>query len=310
MFELMLGHGIPIPENPYAKAFRINILAGTTKNFRFRRRYAHLRLEMSNGQVVTIDDSFPSATVTTEVSVPGTVTWVDVYAKPIHTPRVPYFETLAGVQEYVSPWRLTGASQWDACSVEGIQINGYDVVSLPATLPTSLTTLEDFLTGARAFNQNISGWDVSRITNFRGAFQNCAAFNQPIGIWNVAKATDMSNMFGGCSKFNSSLANWNVSNVTSLTSMFRNCPAFNQNLNDWDVSKVTSLSQMFLSSGGYNQPMDKWNTSKVERMVQFMNGAASFNQNLSGWNVSSVIDHTAYDTGATSWIAANKPKFV
>ena len=36
------------------------------------------------------------------------------------------------------------------------------------------------------FNQNISVWDVSNVTDMRGIFTNCASFDQPIGDWDVS----------------------------------------------------------------------------------------------------------------------------
>ena len=36
---------------------------------------------------------------------------------------------------------------------------------------------------ADAFNQNISGWDVSNVTNMRGMFRGADAFNQDLNGW-------------------------------------------------------------------------------------------------------------------------------
>jgi surface protein len=44
---------------------------------------------------------------------------------------------------------------------------------------------------AEAFNQDISGWDVSKVTNMRDMFEDAYAFNQDIGSWDVGKVTDM-----------------------------------------------------------------------------------------------------------------------
>jgi surface protein len=34
---------------------------------------------------------------------------------------------------------------------------------------------------ARQFNQNIGGWDTSKVVSMEGVFQNANAFNQNIG---------------------------------------------------------------------------------------------------------------------------------
>jgi surface protein len=48
---------------------------------------------------------------------------------------------------------------------------------------------------AKAFNQNISGWHVGKVTNMTYMFHNATSFNQNIGSWDVGKVTDMSYMF-------------------------------------------------------------------------------------------------------------------
>jgi surface protein len=44
---------------------------------------------------------------------------------------------------------------------------------------------------AETFNQDISKWDVSKVTDMRAMFLNATSFNQDIGSWDVGKVTDM-----------------------------------------------------------------------------------------------------------------------
>ena len=41
------------------------------------------------------------------------------------------------------------------------------------------------------FNQDISTWDVSNVTNMRAMFFGAVYFNQDIGFWDVGNVTDM-----------------------------------------------------------------------------------------------------------------------
>lgn len=50
----------------------------------------------------------------------------------------------------------------------------------------------------RDFNQNLSNWDVSNVTDMRFMFYYCENFNNDISKWNVSKVTDMYFMFSDC----------------------------------------------------------------------------------------------------------------
>lgn len=111
-----------------------------------------------------------------------------------------------------------------------------------------------------SFNNDISGWDTSSITNMSHMFQGASAFNQPIENWDVSNVTDMSYMFAednvdyaihyvpSPSVFNQPLNNWNVSNVTNMSYMFWRSKAFDQPLDNWNVSNVTSMNAIFTDS--------------------------------------------------------------
>jgi surface protein len=96
---------------------------------------------------------------------------------------------------------------------------------------------------------NMSSWDfASTLTDFSGLFFRNGAelttFNEDISGWDVSNVTNMSKMFKGCSSFNRNLASWGqkVGNVTDMTSMFEDCTSMDvtnqESLKHWNVSSV------------------------------------------------------------------------
>ena len=51
-------------------------------------------------------------------------------------------------------------------------------------------------------------------------FCDCCSFNQNISDWDVSNVTNMSSMFYYCKKFNQDLSRWDVLNVTNKLGIF------------------------------------------------------------------------------------------
>lgn len=64
-------------------------------------------------------------------------------------------------------------------------------------------------------------------------------FNQDISNWDVSNVTNMANMFVGARDFNQDISNWDVSNVTNMSQMFMGAENFDKDISNWDVSKVS-----------------------------------------------------------------------
>lgn len=158
-----------------------------------------------------------------------------------------------------------------------------------ATTCTSGITDMSSLFNQVIFNEDISSWDVSDVSNMNQMFAESFAFNQPIGFWDVSSVTDMNGMFFMASAFDQPIGDWDVSQVTDIGSMF-NAGSFNQPIDNWNVSNVTQMAAVFFDNSAFNQPLNSWDVGNVGNMQDMFNDASSFNQDLSNWNVSNVVN--------------------
>ena len=177
------------------------------------------------------------------------------------------------------------------------------------TCTSGITDMSELFYLNTTFNQDISSWDVSSVTNMGGMFYQ-APFNQPIGDWDVSSVTDMSFMFTD-SAFNQDIGNWDVSSVTNMNEMFYKISAFNQPIGDWDVSSVTDMSEMF-GKTSFNQDIGNWDVSSVTNMDEMFFEASAFNQPIGDWDVSNVTtmaemfsQATAFNQDISSWDVSN-----
>lgn len=117
---------------------------------------------------------------------------------------------------------------------------GHANLIVPNTLPNYVTSTKSMFYRALRFNQDLSGWDVSRVTNMADMFRLAESFNQNIGMWNTGNVTDMNSMFNNAVTFNQDISPWNVGKVTDMDNMFNNASSFSQDLSYWCVTNVTS----------------------------------------------------------------------
>ena len=181
------------------------------------------------------------------------------------------------------------------------------------------------------FNQDISSWNTSNVTDMSHMFSGATAFNQPLNNWDVSNVTDMSYMFAGVryvdgefyeriSSFNQPLWKWNVSKVTNMSHMFDGARNFNQDISNWNTSNMTDMSWLFAGALDFNQPLNNWDTSKVTTMAHMFDSlrvvplpapdnsrnfrtkeAHKFNQPLNNWDTSKVTDMSYMFASAVSF---------
>jgi len=175
-------------------------------------------------------------------------------------------------------------------SITSMDLSGCDVSGV-----TNMTSMFNNCKAATSFG--ISGWDTSNVTAMNypsvsiGMFQNCILWNEDISGWDVSNVTNMLGMFASARVFNSDLSSWDVSNVTKMQSMFDDARAFNQNTGSWNVSSVTTMAFMFKAAWAFNQNIGSWNVSSVTNMSRMFDSARDFNNggsdSIRNWDISS-----------------------
>ena len=129
------------------------------------------------------------------------------------------------------------------------------------------------------FNENISHWDTSNVTNMRSMFEGAMNFNSDISHWDTSKVTSMHRMFKNAVNFNRDIGNWDVSKVNSMYEMLRNTKEFNQDLSDWDTANVTNMTYMFYDADAFNRSLNEWCVSQFSsEPYQFNAYANNFSQ--------------------------------
>ena len=80
----------------------------------------------------------------------------------------------------------------------------------------------------------MNDWQVGKITDMSNLFNGeqvdevFREFDEDISGWDVSSVTDMHEMFSMAKVFNQDISEWDVSEVTNMRGMFRNAHKFNQ----------------------------------------------------------------------------------
>ena len=161
--------------------------------------------------------------------------------------------------------------------------------------------MEKMFSQASAFNQDLSDWNVGKVTNMVMMFSEAKSFKQKLcdEAW-VNSEADKRAMFldsggsivcphfkprnreelkaavGVCLKLSAAgdcstgpqgaIINWVVSQVTSMDGMFSGAKSFDQDLSKWNVGKITSMGNLFASVKFFDGGLSKWNVAKVNIM--------------------------------------------
>jgi surface protein len=136
-----------------------------------------------------------------------------------------------------------------------------------------VTDMRFMFNGARAFNGDISKWNVSSVTDMYYMFSGALAFNGDISKWDVSSVLRMSSIFRGATAFNGDISEWDVSSVINMQSMFERATAFNGDISNWDVSSVLNMGSMFYYATAFEQTLC-WDLTRVPEIGYMFDGSS------------------------------------
>jgi len=239
----------------------------------------------------------------------GTAATTDVFMNSM-------FELSQAFNQDISSWNVTHVRQFTEMFQASVAFNnGGEILDWSdiGTNSDSNLDMEGMFRDSKAFNQDISGWNVSKVTNFNGMFSGAEAFdNGGVALdWTdlgTAATSDvtMNTMFQSTQVFNQDISSWDMSHMNGMHSMFKGAVAFNNGgvALDWtDLGTAAGndlgMNNMFENSQAFNQDISSWNMSHVTGMHSMFKGAVAFN------NGGVALDWTDLGTAAGNDLGMN-----
>ncbi len=177
-----------------------------------------------------------------------------------------------------------------------------------------------YFSGMKALESvDLSGLDVSHVTNMNTWFYGCSALKSvDLSGLDTSSVESMTSMFSHCSALTSvNLSNLDIKNVTNMQQMFYQCPALiSVKLDGLNTSKVQDFSGMFYECTSLKEldvskldvssatdisamfyyckaleiiDVSRWNVTNVKQFTNVFCGCDSVKVlDLSGWDTSSV----------------------
>ena len=156
--------------------------------------------------IINTDGSFTTLQKTTEINNSNTIVYRDFV-----------FVDNGTTNDGINLTAITTSTNMEVNSFGSIALSraGSSLLNYIGTVSSDLPTLligsslNHMFEGAINYNQDISSFDVSDVSDFSYAFKNSTAFNQSLANWDISNAVNMNNM----------LDNTNLSNVNYASTL-------------------------------------------------------------------------------------------
>ena len=169
---------------------------------------------------------------------------------------------------------------------------------------SSITDMSYVFRNKTAFNQNLSAWDTSSVTNMVSMFDGATSIAS-VSLQETGKVTNMSHMFRGATSL-ASVSLPKTGAVTDMSYMFDAASSFNQDIRDWDVDDVINFSGMFRSATAMISNFSStpnWNTTPTKPWFNhetIVPTISSVSLNSANNALTVTFSESVYDTTVTS----------
>lgn len=118
-------------------------------------------------------------------------------------------------------WTLTKIISWGSLNTTSLECAAWSrsgLTSVPETLPSTVTNLNNMFFYAYAFDQDLSGWNTTNVTSMERTFDTAILFNHSLASWDVSNVTNMLAMLTNTlalsdANYSSTLVGWAEQNV-------------------------------------------------------------------------------------------------
>ena len=188
----------------------------------------------------------------------------------------------------VSSWDVSHTTNMSNMFKNAVSFNNLGQPLSWGSKTASVTTMNGMFSGATAFNQDISGWNVANVIDTGSMFAGATAYTnlgQSLNSWNMGLNNNMNSMFAGATAFNQDISGWNTSHVGDMTTMFDGDTVFNQNLSAWNVATVRTggvgnMTNIFrntsLSLKNYDAILAAWSGQVLQSGVSLGAGSTHY----------------------------------